>query len=353
MKTELFDFELPEDLIARYPADRRSDSRMLRLDRKTGEVSHHLFRELPDLLSPGDLVVGNDTRVFPARIYAEREGGGQSELLLLEQVSEPEGLPENLRGAPGECWRVLARGAKRLSPGKSIKAPGASVTALARDDDKVILRIAPEGGKSVLAWAEKVGEIPLPPYMNRRPEKMDLARYQTVFADEPGSVAAPTAGLHFDDEVIANLRGKDIGFETLRLHVGWGTFAPIRGDDIHQHHLDEERYEISPELAEKVRQTKGADGARVVAVGTTVTRSLETAFASEPPVLSGRSRLYITPGYRFRAIDALITNFHLPRTSLLVLVSAFAGREHVLEAYRQAVADDYRFYSYGDCMLII
>lgn len=351
MKTELFDFELPEQLIARYPADRRADARMLRLDRKSGAISHHLFRELPDLLEPGDLVVANDTKVFPARVYAEREGGGQSELLLLEAVAEPEGLPEQLRGE-GECWRVLVRGAKRLSPGKELRAPGARITALARDDDKVILRIAPEGAKSVLAWAEEVGEIPLPPYMNRKPEKMDLARYQTVYADEPGSVAAPTAGLHFDDEVIENLRARRIGFETLKLHVGWGTFAPIRGEDIHEHHLDEERYEISRALADKVKE-QHVCGSRVVAVGTTVTRSLETAFSQEPPQLTGRSRLYITPGYRFRAIDALITNFHLPRTSLLVLVSAFAGREKILEAYRRAIAGDYRFYSYGDCMLIV
>ena len=354
MKTDLFDFDLPERLIARYPADRRSDSRLLRLDRKSGAVSHHRFRELPELLAPGDLVIANDTRVFPARIHTEKRGGGKSELLLLEPASVPADLPELLRNGAGECWRVLARGAKRLSAGKEIGAPGARVTVLWRDEDKVIVRIAPEKATSVLACAHAVGEIPLPPYMNRSPDASDLQRYQTVFAGEPGSVAAPTAGLHFDEETIGNLHHRGVAFETLRLHVGWGTFAPIRGEDIHEHRLDEERYEVPPALAEKVRARKDDPGiGRVVAVGTTVTRSLETAFSCEPPQLTGRSGLYITPGYAFRAIDALVTNFHLPRTSLLVLVSAFAGRDHVLAAYREAIEREYRFYSYGDCMLVV
>ncbi|MEW6777396.1 MAG: tRNA preQ1(34) S-adenosylmethionine ribosyltransferase-isomerase QueA [Bdellovibrionota bacterium] len=346
MKTSLFDYHLPEELIARRPAERRSDSRLLLLDRKAERFSHHRFHELPEILSPGDLVVGNRTRVFPARVQSARKGGGRSEILLLEPVGEPAG------GA--ERWKALVRGAARLKEGDSLRVPHAEITVEGREGDKTILRIAPAGGKSVPEWAERVGEIPLPPYLRRQAELSDRERYQTVYAKEGISVAAPTAGLHFDDAVITALRAKEISFETLRLDVGWGTFAPIRGEDVESHVLDAEPYEISESLSAEIRKRRsGEEPGRIVAVGTTVTRTLETAFAEKTPHLRGRSGLYITPGYRFHTVSALLTNFHLPKTSLLVLVCAFAGRELILAAYEEAVRQKYRFYSYGDCMVVL
>lgn len=348
MRIEDFDYELPEELIARHPAPERSGSRLLLIERASGKISHHRFSDLPELLAAGDLVVANRSRVMPARVYARKPTGGEVELLLLERAADQP------PGTGGESWLVLARGAARLKPGTELRAEDARAVVEGRAEEKVRLRIYTGSGESVPEWADRVGELPLPPYLERKAEAADRERYQTVFARESGSVAAPTAGLHFDAPTIERLREREIGFETLRLDVGWGTFAPIRTEDVREHRLHAEPYEISVELAGQIEQRRtGSVSGRVVAVGTTVTRSLEAAFAESPPRLTGRTGLYITPGYEFRVVQALITNFHLPRTSLLVLAAAFAGRELMIEAYRQAVAERYRFYSYGDCMLIL
>ncbi len=349
MKTDLFDYELPDELIARRPAERRSGSRLLVLRRQNRSVEHRRFEELGEFLSPGDLVVANRSRVFPARIRARRPTGGQVEVLLLAPAAQA-----GESAGPGERWRALSRPAAKLKEGMELSAPGAVLRVAGRLGEQVLFYIFPQEGLSVLAWAEKHGELPLPPYLGRAEETSDRERYQTVFAREAGSVAAPTAGLHFDDAAIAQLRARGVLFETLRLDVGWGTFAPIRVEDVREHRLEAERYEIGPGLAGEISARRGgAKPGRVVAVGTTVTRSLESAHSVEPPRLSGQAEMYIVPGHGFRAVQALLTNFHLPRTSLLVLVSAFAGREFVLEAYREAVRERYRFYSYGDCMLIL
>lgn len=335
-----FDFELPEELIAQQPLARRSDSRLLVLDRETGRLQDRRFAELLDLLDPGDLLVFNDTQVIPARLHAHKASGGRAEILV-ERV---------LDGG-----RALAQlGANRKpAPGTRLIIDGTQTEVLVegREDAFWALRLEdPEAGWLDLLHAH--GHMPLPPYITREDADSDRERYQTVYASKPGAVAAPTAGLHFDQALLDALDARGVQRAFCTLHVGAGTFQPIRVEKVEEHQMHPEWLDVSPELVARVEATKAA-GKRVIAVGTTAVRSLETAAASGPlKAFTGDSRLFIYPGYRFRVIDGMVTNFHLPGSTLVMLVSAFAGRDAILAAYRHAVQERYRFFSYGDAMLI-
>ncbi|MBV8858685.1 MAG: tRNA preQ1(34) S-adenosylmethionine ribosyltransferase-isomerase QueA [Acidobacteria bacterium] len=352
MRISDFDFELPEELIAQHPLERRDASRMLVVNRAEGGRRDGSFAEFASELREGDAVVVNNTRVFPARLVGRREPtGGRVELLLVRRREEFE----------GETWEVLAKPARRLEAGARVTFGdgrlAAETLAATADGAGRVVRFQTEGDFTALL--EEFGQMPLPPYIKRDSEDLvtaeeDRERYQTVYAHAPGAIAAPTAGLHFTPRVFESLRARGVRTAEVTLHVGYGTFAPVRADDLSEHRVAAERFEISERAAEEINLTKEAGG-RVVAVGTTTVRALESAVDEGGRVRAGRGEtgLTITPGYRFRAVDAMLTNFHLPRSSLLVLVSAFAGRELVLGAYRHAVAAGYRFYSYGDCMLIV
>ncbi len=340
---DAYAFDLPEAQIAQQPADRRDASRMLVLDRETGDYSDHRFSEFVDVIRPEDVVVLNDTRVIPARLVGEREpGGGRAELFLV-------------RPAQDGTWDVLARPGRKLREGARVRFADdltAEVLAVLADGKR---RVRFESAEPLDAVLDRIGRMPLPPYIRREaPDPADRERYQTVYARARGAVAAPTAGLHFTPAVLDTLRAKGTAIAEVTLHVGYGTFEPVRAEDLRTHAVAAERIEVSAEAAEAVNAAR-ARGGRVVAVGTTTTRTLESVADASGRIrpFSGETGLTITPGYRFRAVDALLTNFHLPRSSLLVLVGAFAGREAVLRAYRHAVEAGYRFYSYGDCMLIV
>ena len=340
MKLSAFDYSLPPDRIAQYPSREREAARLLLMDRRNGRLRHHRVADLPDLLRPGDCLVINTTRVMPARLVGwKTRTGGRVELLLLGSRD----------GGP---WQALARG--RLRPGDVLRFDGtelgAQVVSVA-DQGRVELRLeAPDP----MAWLQEVGRVPLPPYIRRNGKDQDLdrERYQTVYAQEEGSVAAPTAGLHFSERLLEALRQRGVEILPLVLHVGPGTFQPVRTEKVEQHRMEAEVYRIPQDTAKRLEAAR-REGRRIVAVGTTTTRALETAFACQPPRTEGTTDLFIYPGYTFRAVDALLTNFHLPRSTLLMLVCAFAGTQQVLAAYREAVARGYRFYSYGDAMLIL
>jgi S-adenosylmethionine:tRNA ribosyltransferase-isomerase len=352
MRISDFDFELPEGLIAQHPLERRDASRMLVVNRAEALWRDGSFAEFPSELREGDAVVVNNTRVFPARLVGRREPtGGRVELLLVRRREEFE----------GETWEVLAKPARRLEAGARVTFGDGRLAAetLAATDDGAgrVVRFHTEGDFAALL--EEFGRMPLPPYIKRDSEDLasaveDRERYQTVYAAAPGAIAAPTAGLHFTPHVFESLRARGVRTCEVTLHVGYGTFAPVRADELSEHRVAAERFEISDAAAGEINRTKETGG-RVLAVGTTTVRALESAVDESGRVRAGRGEtgLTITPGYRFRAVDAMLTNFHLPRSSLLVLVGAFAGRELVLDAYRHAVAARYRFYSYGDCMLIV
>jgi S-adenosylmethionine:tRNA ribosyltransferase-isomerase len=341
---DAYDFDLPEAQVAQTPVQRRDASRMLVLDRSTGVVEDRPFTDVPRFLNPGDVIVLNDTRVFPARLRGERAGGGQAELLLIRELG-------------GARWEALARPGRRLRPGAQVTLGGGRMVATIEeivDDGRRVVRFESEGP----FWEvlEEVGEPPLPPYI-KRPEgsaPTDRERYQTVYARERGAIAAPTAGLHFTPAILEEVRSRGVEIAYVTLHVGYGTFEPVRVDDLSQHRVAAEPYIIPEATAAAIARAR-AGGGRVLAVGTTSTRTLETA--ARPGGLveagAGTADLTITPGYRFQVVDILLTNFHLPRSSLLILVATFAGRERTLEAYRHAVGAGYRFYSYGDCMLIV
>lgn len=336
MQVSDFDFQLPDELIARRPPEQRRDSRLLSLT--PSGVGHHRFAEIGRFLEAGDVLVLNDTRVIPARLYGYKESGGRVELLIERLLDEREAL----------CH---LRASKAPKPGARLELDGGySAEVLGRKDNFFHLRF-PDAA-SVLAMAEQVGHMPLPPYIDRPDEDTDRERYQTVFARRPGAVAAPTAGLHFDEALLDELAaaGVEIGYVTL--HVGAGTFQPVRVETVEEHRMHSEWYEVPSELAETVHAAR-ARGNRVVPVGTTALRALESASASgELEAGRGETDIFIYPGYEFRITDALITNFHLPRSSLLMLVSALAGRERILAAYEEAVRERYRFFSYGDAMYI-
>jgi S-adenosylmethionine:tRNA ribosyltransferase-isomerase len=343
MDVALFDYDLPPELIAQEPAEPRDASRLLALERATGRIDDRRFSDLEGLLRPGDCLVANRTRVIPARVLGIGEGGRPVELLFLRPVD-------------GERWEAMVRPGRRCRVGAQIEVAGgaarARVVGERREGTRVIAVEAPWPVPELL---ERHGLPPLPPYIGRHdaPKPEDRERYQTVYARDDGSVAAPTAGLHFTPELLARLERGGVALHYLTLHVGPGTFRPLRGERIEEHHLEPEPIEI-PEPTARAIDAARRGRRRVVAVGTTTTRALEWAGAPDGRVRPGRGAadLFIRPGHRFRIVDALITNFHLPRSTLLVLVSALAGREVILDAYRHAVRARYRFYSYGDAMLI-
>ncbi len=345
-----FDYHLPPELIAQQPAAGRADSRMLHLSRVTGTLQDCSFRDFPKMLRPGDLVVFNNTRVFPARLFGRKKSPatphGKIEVLLTRQVSED----------PSE-WECLARPGRKINIGDFLSF-GVKDELRAEVMDRGPFgerRLRFNPANDFFALVERLGHIPLPPYIDRDDQTSDRERYQTVYASERGSVAAPTAGLHFTPEILGQTREHGIETTEITLHVGLGTFQPVRGDRVEEHKLHRESYRISAEAAGKINAARNANR-RVIAVGTTTVRTLEYSGAlsanGEVQAGSGEADIFIYPGYKFGIVDGLLTNFHLPKSTLLMLVSAFAGREHVLAAYHHAIAQKYRFYSYGDCMFV-
>jgi S-adenosylmethionine:tRNA ribosyltransferase-isomerase len=345
LRLEDFDYELPSSRIAQYPLPERGSSRLMVLDRATRSWRHTQFGHLSDWLRAGDVLVRNDARVIRARLRGERSRGGEVEVLLLKrEAMEPQ----------GEVWSCLARPGRRLRGGRSaLLRGGVEATWLGEADRDGIRRVRLVARRPILEILEAVGEVPLPPYIRRAPAGLDAEAYQTVYARRPGAVAAPTAGLHFTDAVFAALTARGVEVASLTLDVGAGTFLPIREEDLSQHRMAPEHVEIPAATAQAVNAAKRT-GRRVVAVGTTTVRALEGSLADATvDARAGDVSLFITPGYRFAVVDALITNFHLPRSTLLMMVAAFAGLELTLAAYRAALCEGYRFYSYGDAMLIL
>jgi S-adenosylmethionine:tRNA ribosyltransferase-isomerase len=343
-----FDFDLPADLVAQHH-HARGTSRLLVVDRTRGTWQDATIGDLPSLLAAGDLLVANDTRVFPARLLGRRwPGGGAGECMLLERLSDTD-------------WVALVHPGQRLKPGSRlvfddpVRAPRVRLSAevLAQQFfGKRHVRLSVEGLPTVDLAIDALGHVPLPPYIRRADDRQDREQYQTVYATARGSVAAPTAGLHFDRALLEALAAAGIGWETVTLHVGYGTFKPVRTERVEDHVVDPERFSVPSRTAAAIK-TAHASKRRVVAVGTTTTRALEQAAAINADLATrGRAEIFIAPGHEFRVVDAMVTNFHLPRSSLLMLVAAFAGRDLTLAAYRHAVAARYRFYSYGDAMLI-
>jgi S-adenosylmethionine:tRNA ribosyltransferase-isomerase len=338
LKRSDFNFDLPRELVAQKPLATRTDSRLLHLSRTGGQVSDRCFRDLPGLLSPGDLLVFNNTRVIPARLFARKETGGRTEIMLERLLND------------SECLAQL-KASKTPRPGTLLfLEDGSRVEVSGRQGSFFHLKLP---GGSLASVLEKLGHMPLPPYIERADTAEDRERYQTVYARHPGAVAAPTAGLHFDEELLKSLDSSGIERAEVTLHVGAGTFQPVRCDDIKDHRMHSEYLEVSPAVCAAVERTR-ARGGRVIAVGTTAVRSLETAAADgrlQP--YAGDSSIFIYPGYEFRVIDGLVTNFHLPESTLLMLVCALAGMDETLAAYQHAVAKRYRFFSYGDAMLVL
>jgi S-adenosylmethionine:tRNA ribosyltransferase-isomerase len=338
MRRADFHYDLPQQLIALYPPQERGSSRMLCLDPLNDSLRDGSFRDFPGLLNPGDLVVFNDTRVIPARLLGHKQSGGRVEVLV-----------ERITGKQ----QVLAhvRASKTPGPGTRLDfAAGVSATVTGRAGD--LFRLEFSGQGSALGVLESQGHVPLPPYIRRGDEAADHERYQTIYASRPGAVAAPTAGLHFDERCLQQLALRGVETARVTLHVGAGTFQPVRCDELEKHVMHHEYFEVGNEVCEQIAATRRRGG-RVVAIGTTVVRSLEAASVSgTPEPCRGETNLFITPGYRFRCVDALLTNFHLPESTLLMLVAAFGGHARVMDAYRHAIGQGYRFYSYGDAMFL-
>ncbi len=347
-----FDYDLPPELIAQQPLASRADSRLLHLDRASGTLKDCRFRDFPKMLRPGDLVVFNNTRVFPARLFGRKKpsanssSSGEIEVLLTRQVSE----------VPNE-WECLVRPGRKIGVGDSL-AFGDSGELCAE-----VIGRGPFGVRRLrfgsvddfFGLIERLGHIPLPPYIDREDQTSDRERYQTVYARERGSVAAPTAGLHFTSEVLGQMKDRGIESAEITLHVGLGTFQPVRGDRVEEHRLHRESYCISAEAARQISAAR-KEKRRVIAIGTTTVRTLEYSAGLSPngevQADRGEADIFIYPGYKFRVVDGMLSNFHLPKSTLLMLISSFAGREHVLAAYSHAIAQKYRFYSYGDCMFV-
>jgi len=330
-----FHYDLPEDLIAQAPLAERSASRLLTLDGASGALADRQFLDLPELIRPGDLLIFNDTRVIPARLFAVKESGGKVEVLLERPMSDARAL-------------VHARASKALRPGMVLQSRGGELRVLEKHGDLWVMALPADA----LGFFERHGQMPLPPYIRREPDAADATRYQSVFARRDGAVAAPTASLHFDAPLLERLTALGATRAFVTLHVGAGTFQPVRTDAVGAHVMHAEFVEVSAATCAAIAATR-ARGGRIVAVGTTVVRALESAAGGgELAPFVGDSTLFIVPGFRFRVVDAMVTNFHLPESTLLMLVSAFAGREHVLAAYAHAVAARYRFFSYGDAMFI-
>ncbi len=340
MDVSEFDYELPEELIAQDPIPDRSSSRLLVLDRKTGAMEHHIFREIVGMLHPGDCLVINNTRVIPARLYGIREGTGASVEILL------------LKRRENDVWECLVKPGRKARPGTVLDFGGLMRGTILDiiDDGTRLIQFEYEGIFEEIL--DQLGEMPLPPYITHKLEDRD--RYQTVYAKYNGSAAAPTAGLHFTKELLEEIREKGVEIAELTLHVGLGTFRPVKEDTVEEHQMHSEFYRVEKEEAEKVNRVR-REGGRIVAVGTTSCRTLEAA-TDDDGILqagSGWTDIFIYPGYQFRMVDALITNFHLPKSTLIMLVSALAGKDHVLAAYEEAVRERYRFYSFGDAMFIV
>ena len=340
MKTSDFYYDLPEELIAQDPLANRSDSRLMVLDKENGAVSHHVFREIVDYLNPGDCLVINDTKVIPARLIGEREGtGAKIEVLLLKRKT-------------GDVWETLVKPGRKAKPGTRIQFGGGLLVGEVMDivdEGNRLIRFEFEGIFEEIL--DQLGQMPLPPYITHQLKDKD--RYNTVYATHSGSAAAPTAGLHFTPELLKTIEEKGIDIARVTLHVGLGTFRPVKVDDVENHHMHSEFYMIDEEAAEKINRAK-ENGKRVICVGTTSCRTIESA-ADENVRLkpcSGWTEIFIYPGYQFKILDCLITNFHLPESTLIMLVSALAGKEHVLAAYEEAVKERYRFFSFGDAMFI-
>jgi S-adenosylmethionine:tRNA ribosyltransferase-isomerase len=337
-----FDYELPEELIAQHPLEKRDESRMLVLNRETQTWSDDCFKSFPNYVCENDCVVVNDTKVFPARLIGKREpSGGQVELFLVREIER-------------NVWEALSRPARRLKLNQRVVFGDGSLTGVVvaeLEEGRRLVRFECEG--SLNDKFDEFGQTPLPPYIKRDEGSLDQdrERYQTIYANKRGAIAAPTAGLHFTQQILEVIKAKVV---EITLHVGYGTFEPVRVEDLSQHKVSPEHFEISEDAAKIINETKNKKG-RIIAVGTTTTRALESVSNKNELIKAGvgETSLTITPDYKFRVVDSLVTNFHLPRSSLLVLVSTFAGRDFVLSAYRHAVKERYRFYSYGDCMLII
>lgn len=343
MKLSDFHFELPESLIARYPMKQRSASRMLHLDGASGAVSHRQFTDLIELVNPGDLLIFNNTRVIPARLLGQKETGGQIEVLVERILDEHNALAH-------------IRASKAPKPGTKLVLENRIRAEMTKRHD-ALFELHFENPEPVLELLEAYGHMPLPPYIDRADEESDKERYQTVYNEKPGAVAAPTAGLHFDDEMLDAFKQKGVKTEFVTLHVGAGTFQPVRVDNITEHQMHAEYAEVPQNVVDAIEQTKAA-GKRVIAIGTTSVRSLESA-AKAGIERSGKlepffedTSIFIYPGYTFEVVDAMITNFHLPESTLIMLVSAFAGQDNIMNAYQQAVDQSYRFFSYGDAMFI-
>ncbi|HJC25164.1 MAG TPA: tRNA preQ1(34) S-adenosylmethionine ribosyltransferase-isomerase QueA [Candidatus Eisenbergiella merdavium] len=340
MKTSDYFYELPQELIAQDPLEDRSSSRLMVLDKETGEISHHMFREIPSFLKPGDCLVLNNTKVIPARLMGVREEtGGAVEVLLLKRRT-------------GDVWETLVKPGKKARPGTRLVFGNGLLRAQVEDvveDGNRLIRFFYDG-----IWEEildRLGEMPLPPYITHRLQ--DKNRYQTVYARYEGSAAAPTAGLHFTPELLQQLQDMGVELAYVTLHVGLGTFRPVKVENVKEHHMHSEYYQVSAEAAEKINRAK-ENGHRVICVGTTSCRTVESACDENGHLeeCCDNTDIFIYPGYRFKVLDALITNFHLPESTLVMLVSALAGREHVLAAYEEAVKEKYRFFSFGDAMLV-
>lgn len=341
MRVADFDYPLPEDLIAQEPLPERSASRMMVLHRAERRWQHCHFTDLPNYLQPGDCLVLNDTRVIPARLRGRRQSGGQVEILLLKPLGDMR-------------WQVLAKPARRVRPGDRLEFGQGLHGEVLSAGDEGLRELLFEADGPFDELLERYGEAPLPPYVRRPPRPDDRERYQTVYARHPGAVAAPTAGLHFDPPMLERLQQAGIHLAFLTLHVGLGTFRPVTASRVEDHVMHPEAYQLPRACAVAANRAR-EQGHRIVAVGTTVVRVLETVADDHGRLRpsAGETSLFIYPGYRFRAVDAMITNFHLPRSTLLMMVAAFAGREFILDAYREAIRERYRFYSYGDCMLIL
>ena len=344
MRTDDFYFDLPDELIAQQPCKQRSASRLLHLSRapKTGQnpIQHRQFKDLPELLNPGDLLVFNDTRVIPARLFGQKATGGKVEVLIERLIDENHCLA-HVRASKtpkvGSLLHIGDEGAYTLK----VDARQDDLFVLSSNDDTRLTDIM-----------QQVGHIPLPPYITRADEAVDFERYQTVYSKNPGAVAAPTAGLHFDDAIIRQLKEKGVQSTFVTLHVGAGTFQPVRSEFIEDHPMHSEYLEVSQATVEACQQTRH-QGGRIIAIGTTAVRSLETASASGTlQAFSGETSIFIYPGYEFRSVDAMVTNFHLSESTLLMLVSAFAGKQSIFDAYQEAIQNRYRFFSYGDAMFI-
>ncbi|CAH8708475.1 tRNA preQ1(34) S-adenosylmethionine ribosyltransferase-isomerase QueA [Paenibacillus thiaminolyticus] len=341
MDVNLFDFHLPERLIAQTPLPDRTASRLLALNRRTGEVEHRTFPDIIEYLKPGDLLVLNDTRVIPARLFGVKpDTGGHVEVLLLKQEQD-------------DIWEVLAKPAKRLKKGATVRF-GDELTGTVIEEREMgarLLRFEYAGIFNEIL--DRLGEMPLPPYIKE--QLNDRERYQTVYAQHEGSAAAPTAGLHFTNKILEQIRARGVRIAMITLHVGLGTFRPMSADVVEEHVMHAEYYEMSEQTAALINETRSSGG-RIIAVGTTSCRTLETVagrYGAEPvAACSGWTDIFIYPGYEFRLVDSLLTNFHLPKSTLVMLVSAFAGRDHIMAAYREAIEQDYRFFSFGDAMFI-